>query len=100
MKPKSQAVQAAAILVIAVCFLVGPTFAQDCPELTGQLPGGRAFAVAESWPYTYFGSGNVLLVADVSNPASPYHRQTEVVTGEGDRAFRRSEGFLRDDVAR
>ena len=100
MKPKSQTVQAAAILVIALCFLVGPTFARDCPELTGQLPGGPAFAVADSWPYEYVGSSHVLLVADVSNPASPYHRQTEAVTGEGDRAFRRSEDSLRDDVAR
>jgi len=47
-----------------------PVVAQDCPELVGRWPYGRANAVAVSGDYAYFGSGLVLMIADVSDPAT------------------------------
>ncbi|MBD3854846.1 MAG: hypothetical protein IFJ96_08670, partial [Acidobacteria bacterium] len=71
MKTRSGAVQLAAILVIVMCGLTLPAFVRHCPELVGRWPYGPAYAVAVSGSYAYFGSGTVLLVADVSNAAAP-----------------------------
>jgi len=71
MKTKCREAQLVAVLVIAVCGLTTPPLAQDCPELVGRWPYGPAYAVAVSGDFAYFGSGTVLLVADISNPASP-----------------------------
>ena len=71
LKTKSGAVQLAAILVIVMCGLTLPALARHCPELVGRWPYGPAYAVAVSGSYAYFGSGTVLLVADVSNAAAP-----------------------------
>ena len=48
-----------------------PALAQDCPELVGRWPYGLAYAVAVSGSHAFFGSGTVLVVADVSNAAAP-----------------------------
>ena len=56
------------ILAISLSMSVS---AQDCPELVGRWPYGPTRAVAVDGDYAYFGSGTVLMVADVSNLASP-----------------------------
>ncbi len=45
--------------------------AQTCPELIGRWPYGPATAVAIDGNTAYLGSGTVLLVLDVSTPATP-----------------------------
>ncbi|MEN8164777.1 MAG: hypothetical protein ABFS37_11665, partial [Acidobacteriota bacterium] len=59
------------ILFVSGGLCTPPAFAQDCPELVGRWPYGRADAVAVSGDYAFFGSGTVLMIADVSNPATP-----------------------------
>jgi hypothetical protein len=54
-----------------VALAAEPVAAQDCPELVGRWPYGPSYAVAASGDYAYFGSGTVLMVADVSNPSAP-----------------------------
>lgn len=65
-------------IVVCVTCLVGwsglytpPASAQDCPELVGRWPYGRPDAVGVFDEHAYFGSGMVLTVADVSDPARP-----------------------------
>ena len=57
--------------VIAGLVLVPTALAEDCPELVGRWPYGAANGVAVSGTFAYFGSGTVLIVADVSNAAKP-----------------------------
>ena len=54
-----------ALLGIGAGVLATPVLAQDCPELVGRWPYGPSQAVAVSDGYAYFGSGSVLMVADV-----------------------------------
>lgn len=65
-----------ALQAVACCFFVTAScalaaFGQDCPELVGRWPYGPAQAVAVAGDHVYFGSGTALVVADISNPASP-----------------------------
>ena len=55
----------------SILSLASPAFTQDCPEPVGQLPYGTAYSVAVSGDHAHFGSGAALVIADVSNPASP-----------------------------
>ena len=70
MKTKSGAARLVTALVIAGWVLTVPALAQECPELVGRWPYGPAFAVAVSGDHAYFGSGMVLTVAEVSDPAA------------------------------
>jgi len=60
-----------AILCIAVFGLAASAHSADCPEPVGWLPYGEAHAVAVFEGFAIFGRGTALVVADVSNPASP-----------------------------
>ncbi len=60
-----------ALVVITVCVLAMPVFAQDCPRLLGRWPYGPASAVAVSGSLAFVGSGTTMLVLDVSTPSSP-----------------------------
>jgi len=61
-----------ALIIGAVLVLSSlPAAAQSCPELLGRWPYGPASAVAVDGNLAYVGSGTVLLVLDVTTPASP-----------------------------
>ena len=61
-----------ALMIIAVLVLSSqPAEAQDCPDLLGLWAYGPAATVAISGDRAYVGSGAVLLVIDVSTPATP-----------------------------
>jgi len=70
-RSRTYTVVLATILSICGGLHQAPAFAQGCPELVGRWPFGPPYAVAISGDYVYFGSGTVLLIADVSAPASP-----------------------------
>jgi hypothetical protein len=70
-----------AALVIAGLALVPPALAQDCPELAGRWPYGPAYSVAVFGSHAFFGSGTVLVVADVSNAAEPLEVGEVVLSG-------------------
>ena len=53
-----------AFLLLALASTAG---AADCPELLGKWGYGPVIAVAVSGNYAYFGSGTMLLVADLAN---------------------------------
>ncbi len=63
------------VFVMTVMILGGlntsPIFAQDRPELVGRWPYGSAYAGTVSGNFAYFGSGTVLQIADISDPATP-----------------------------
>ena len=71
MKSETRVTQLAAVLVAAVLLITAPALAKDCPEPVGRWPYGPAYAVAVSGSYAYLGSGTVLVIVDISNPAVP-----------------------------
>ena len=65
---------AASVMVLIVnglCVLAAPAFAADCPELEGRWPYGPSFAADVAGGYLYYGSGSVLKIAGLSDPAHP-----------------------------
>jgi hypothetical protein len=66
--------QMVALVVTAVWSLSVPALAQDCPALVGYIPGSAHWLspVAVSGGYAYLGSTVGLVVADVSNPSTPW----------------------------
>jgi hypothetical protein len=59
-----------ALVVIGVCALEAPAFAQDCPELVGRVPA-PVYAVAVSGDYAYLGGDHGFFIADVLAPSAP-----------------------------
>ena len=78
-----RAARLCAVLLTAGHVLVPTTLAMDCPDLVGRWPYGSASGVAVSGDFAYFGSGTVLLVADVSNRAAPFIVAEVVLPGRG-----------------
>jgi len=65
---------AASVMVLIInglCVLAAPALAADCPELEGRWPYGPAYAADVSGNHLYYGSGSVLKVAELSDPAHP-----------------------------
>ena len=58
-------------LAVVLALAAVPAPAQDCPELVGRWPYGPSFAVAVSGDFAYFGSGTMMMVADVSDSSAP-----------------------------
>jgi len=59
------------VVCVGVLLLAAPRLAAECPELVGQLPGSSC-EVAVSGDYAYLGSLSGLIVADVSDPSTPW----------------------------
>jgi len=65
-------------LIAAASLPIAPAVAAECPQVIDRWPAGPADAVYTRAGRTYFGSGTVLKIGDVSVPSSP------VVLGEID----------------
>ncbi len=59
------------ILGIQVVINTSPASAQDCPEVVGRWPYGSTRAGAISGHLLYFGNGDVLQIANISDPTTP-----------------------------
>jgi len=70
MNRRQRVAHVVALVVMGVCLLTPPTFAQGCPELVGRLPGPIS-AVAVSGDYAYLGGESGLFIVDVSDPSVP-----------------------------
>jgi len=66
------------LLVLSGVLLLGsgPASSRSCPELVGRVPYGPSRAVDALGDFAYYGSGSMLMIADVANPSAP------VVVGE------------------
>lgn len=64
-------VHSLALVAVCLCVLVPAGNARECPELMGRWPFGPAVAVAATGDHAFYGSGAGLMIADVSDPASP-----------------------------
>lgn len=76
---RSPTMMVASLLVVSsglMLFGSGPASSQDCPELVGRVPYGPSRAVDAVGDFAYYGSGSMLMIADVSDPGAP------VVVGE------------------
>ena len=71
MKTERRMASLVVVLMMAVFVLAPSAAAQYGPELAGRWPYGAAYDVDMSGEYAYYGSGSVLVVADVSDPAAP-----------------------------
>jgi hypothetical protein len=70
MNRRQRVAHVVALVVTGVCLLAPPTFARDCPELVGRLPG-PIDTVAVSGDYAYLGGESGLFIVDVSDPSVP-----------------------------
>jgi hypothetical protein len=58
------------LLVVGLLAATPPLKAQDCPELVGRWPYGSCSSVAAEGGFVYFGSGAVLKIGDIGDPAN------------------------------
>lgn len=66
----------ALLAVFFVTVSIHPGSSLACPDLIGTVPHGPCWAVAAAGDHAYFGSGAVLMVADITDPSTP------IVVGE------------------
>ena len=71
MHASGHTVHLASVCLIVASVCSAPGSALDCPELVGRWPYGPASAVALSGDFAFVGSGTVLLIVDLSTPATP-----------------------------
>lgn len=89
------------LAALLACFFAPSGFSQECLELVGRWPYGPASAVAVSGEYAYFASGPSLMVADISDPASPQVvGEVEIGLRIIDMAVDESHAYLLSDARR
>ena len=71
MKIEIRSIRLAAISVAALILIAPIAPADDCPEPVGQWPYGPATSVAVDGTSAFYSSGLALVIADISEPASP-----------------------------